>query len=311
MKKIIGLGNCLVDILVQMSDSRLLAELGLPSGSMQLIDSFEKEKIDLRLQYETKTRMPGGSAANTIKALAKLGAPVGFIGKVADDDNGNFFAEALQGVGVETYLVKGEGAATGEANTFIAQDGQRTFATYLGISGSLSVPEVLPEMLDGYDILYVEGYLVQNYALMDYVMQIAKQKGMKVCLDLASFNIVENDRNFFEYLIDSFVDIVFANEEESLAFTGRQPDAALALLAEKCEIAVVKLGARGSSAQKGAEVAKVPAHTVPQVVDTTGAGDFFAAGFLYAYINDGTLEECLLKGGELSAEIIQKIGCPI
>lgn len=311
MKKIIGLGNCLVDVLAKINDDRLLAELGLPSGSMQLIDSIEKEKIDLRLQYESKTNVPGGSAANTIKALAKAGAEVGFIGKVADDEKGRFFAEAMQSVGVKTMLAKGTDGATGVANTFIQPNGQRTFATYLGISGSLSADDVKPEMLEEYDILYVEGYLVQNHMLIDSVMQMAKKQGMTICLDLASYNIVENDTEFFRYLLESFVDIVFANEEESKAFTGSEPMTALGQLAAMCDIAVVKLGANGSSAQRGNEVARVDAPEVAQVVDTTGAGDYFAAGFLYAYINGESLEKCLQKGGELSAEVIQVIGCPI
>lgn len=311
MKKIIGLGNCLVDVLARLQDERLLAELGLPVGSMQLIDSREKECIDLRLQYETKERVPGGSAANTIKALAREGAEVGFIGKVANDEYGQFFAETLQSVGVKTYITKGEGDATGVANTFITPDGQRTFATYLGISGSLSITDIASEILDDYDILYVEGYLVQNLALIDGIMQLAKSKHMTICLDLASYNIVDGARDFFRYMLEEFVDIVFANEEESFAYTGKAPNEALAELAALCDIAVVKLGANGSSAQKGTEVARVAAAPVEKVVDTTGAGDYFAAGFLSAYINGGTLEECLIKGGQLSAEIIQVVGCPI
>lgn len=311
MKKIIGLGNCLVDMLVQLHDERLLTELGLPEGSMQIIDKKEKEEIALRLQYEKTSRVPGGSAANTIKALANEGAEVGFIGKVADDENGEFFVNELQSLGVNTQIVKTQGGATGVASTFISPNGQRTFATYLGVSSTLSLEDVLPEMLEGYDILYVEGYLVQNYALIDNVMQIAKKMGMTICLDLASYNIVEEQRGFFTYLLEQFVDIVFANEEESYAITEKAPAEALAQLASMCDIAVVKLGANGSSAQRGDEAVRVPAVPVPQVVDTTGAGDFFAAGFLSAYINGGSLADGLAKGSELSAKVIQIVGVSV
>lgn len=311
MKKIIGLGNCLVDVLVQLPNDEILESLGLPAGSMQLIDIKEKEKIDSCVGNMEKRMIPGGSAANTIKALGSAGVGAGFIGKIADDANGSFFAETLGGVGVKTFLARGKGAATGVANTFITPDGQRTFATYLGISGSLDTSDVRTEMLDGYDILYVEGYMVQNRRLVDFVMSEAKRRGMKVCLDLASYNVVEGNLEFFRHLLTEYVDIVFANEEESRAVTGKAPGTALLELGDMCETAVVKLGANGSSAKKGGEVVSVPACEVPLVVDTTGAGDYFAAGFLDAMIHGRDIEGCLLQGGRLSAKVIQVVGCPI
>ncbi|MGN1213582.1 MAG: adenosine kinase, partial [Bacteroidaceae bacterium] len=249
--------------------------------------------------------------ANTIKALSRNGVGVGFIGKIAADDNGDFFASTLERVGVKTFLTRGEGEATGVANTFISPDGQRTFATYLGISGSLGADEVKAEMLDGYDIVFVEGYLVQNRPLVEFVMSEAKKRGMEVCLDLASYNIVEENLDFFNHLLKDYVDIVFANEEESRALTSASPEEALALLSEMCETSVVKLGARGSSARRGTETAVVAAQKVEKVVDTTGAGDYFAAGFLEGYIKGESLADCLARGGGLSAEVIQVIGCPI
>lgn len=311
MKKILGLGNCLVDILVQLTENEALQPLGLPAGSMQLIDLSEKEKIDGFLAEAEIRKVPGGSAANTIKALANGGVGCGFVGKIAHDDNGEFFLKTLQGVGVETFLAYGGGAATGVANTFITPDGQRTFATYLGISGSLSATDVKPEMLQGYDCLYVEGYMVQNYELMDHVMGLAKQKGMKVCLDLASYNVVEANLDFFHHLLNDYVDIVFANEEESHAVTGCAPAEALLKLGELCEVAIVKLGAKGASAIMGGKVVKVPAIDVPTVVDSTGAGDYFAAGFLKAFVEGKDLEASLNEGSELSAKVIQVVGCPI
>lgn len=311
MKKIIGMGNCLVDVLMKLTDNSVLVRLDLPIGSMQLIDKSEKERIDLLLKNQDVSRVPGGSAANTIKALAKAGVEVGFVGKIADDDMGNFFADTLSSVGVRTFLTRGEGEATGVANTFISQDGQRTFATYLGISGSIGVADVTEDMLRGYDYLYVEGYLVQNYALMDHVMGMAKAMGLKVCLDLASYNVVEANLEFFRHLLADYVDIVFANEEESKALTGKEPNEALEELGRMCEVAVVKLGSKGTSAMRGNEKVVVAAREVAEVVDTTGAGDYFAAGFLDAMIRQKTLKECLDRGGELAAGVIQVIGCPI
>lgn len=311
MKKILGLGNCLVDVLVQLADNEQLLSLGLPAGSMRLIDLNEKEKIDTFVCNVENRRMPGGSAANTIKALGSAGVGVGFVGKIANDSNGDFFAQTLESVGVEMFLSRGEGAATGVANTFITPGGQRTFATYLGISGSLCPDDVSPRVLDGYDLLYVEGYMVQNRDLMDYVMSEAQRRDMKVCLDLASYNVVESNRDFFRHLLEDYVDIVFANEEESRAMTGVEPRSALLELGSMCEVAVVKLGARGAVAMADGEEASVPACEVPAVVDTTGAGDYFAAGFLEAMVRGGSLEDRLLQGSRLSAKVIQVVGCPI
>lgn len=317
MKKIIGIGNSLVDILVRLDSDSTLCGLGLKKGSMQLVDR------DFPLSSIGKTadivRAPGGSAANTMKALAHEGVETAFIGKVANDDNGHFFINALCGEGVSTDTVAiveqkaplSEQKHTGTATTFVSPDGERTFATCLGVSGTLEPNDFKPEVLDGYDILYVEGYLVQNHALIERVMQEANSRGMQVALDLASYNVVEQEREFFAYLVDEYVDILFANPEEATAFTGLPPREAVANLAGEVALAIVKLGSDGAVAQMSDELVCRPAVQVEHVVDTTGAGDFFAAGFLAEYIKGKNMAHCLDRGAALAAKIIQVMGTTI
>lgn len=304
--RVLGIGNALVDALVQVQDEALLTEMNLPKGSMQLIDTEGYEAVCRRLSQMQVKRATGGSAANTVLALAHLGAQPGIIGRVSEDDNGHFFADNCKRVGIETFLLPSE-LPTGVASTFITPDGQRTFATYLGAAATLHADDLRPEWLEGYAYLYIEGYLVQDHDLICRAVEMAHAAGLKVCLDLASYNIVEAQHEFFSYLLDH-TDIVFANEEEALAFTGKGPREALDLLAQRCEVAVVKTGKEGAMASRGEEFAQAPAEPVVQVVDTTAAGDFFAAGFLYRHAQGAPLSDCLEAGGAVAGAVIQVVG---
>jgi sugar/nucleoside kinase (ribokinase family) len=304
--RVLGIGNALVDALVQVQDEALLTEMNLPKGSMQLIDTEGYEAVCRRLSQMQVKRATGGSAANTVLALSHLGAQPGIIGRVSEDDNGHFFADNCKRVGIETFLLPSE-LPTGVASTFITPDGQRTFATYLGAAATLHADDLRPEWLEGYAYLYIEGYLVQDHDLICRAVEMAHAAGLKVCLDLASYNIVEAQHEFFSYLLDH-TDIVFANEEEALAFTGKGPREALDLLAQRCEVAVVKTGKEGAMARRGEEFAQAPAEPVAQVVDTTAAGDFFAAGFLYRHAQGAPLADCLVAGGAVAGAVIQVVG---
>ena len=306
MKKILGIGNALVDKLVKVGDESLLEELNLPKGSMQLVDTERYLSISQRMASMSAERATGGSAGNTILALANLQTSPGFIGKISDDENGRFFADNCRAHGITPYLLKDE-LPTGVASTFITPDGQRTFGTYLGAAACLQPEDVDAVDFKGYTYFYIEGYLVHNHALIEHAVDLARAAGLKVCLDLASYNIVEADRDFFAYLL-SKTDVVFANEEEARAFTGKAPREALTDLAALCEVAVVKGGADGAWAQRAEEVSFAEAMPVAEVVDTTGAGDFFAAGFLYALAQERPLKACLQAGAVLSGEVIQVIG---
>ena len=308
MQKIIGIGNSLVDILAKVNHESLLEDMGLPKGSMQLINSEELAFISKRMRSLEHTKASGGSAANTMKALARMGVEDSFIGKIASDEFGLFFRSELEACGVHTALINKPSGSTGIASTFITPDGQRTFATYLGASAGLCAEDITLELMEGYDMLYVEGYLVQNHELIEHTMDLAKRRRMTICIDLASYNIVESDRDFFHSLLARYVDIVFANEEEADAFVGKKTEEAARELGRLCPIAVVKLGGRGSSVYAGGKYYFTPAEQVEHIVDTTGAGDYFAAGFLYAYIHERPFDECIATGGKMAAKIIQVIG---
>lgn len=306
MKEIIGIGNALVDALYLVDNEDIIREFGLEKGAMHLIGENVFEKVCERMSASKRERTTGGSACNTILAMAHLGAPVGLIGKINDDENGRFFEDSFHKAGVRTFLMK-DAQPTGTASTFITPDGQRTFATYLGAAALLHPSEVSNHWLAGYSYLYIEGYLVQNHDLITAVVEAAKAQGVKVCVDLASYNIVAADRDFFARLLRK-TDIVFANEDEARAFTGLEPEAALEQLAAVCETAVVKVGKRGAYARRGAETVFVPAKSGTKVIDTTAAGDYFSAGFLYGAAQGWPLEKCLANGTVMANEIIQVVG---
>ena len=307
MKKIIGIGNALVDALVTLSDDGLLRQFGLPKGGMTLIGDEEQQHIQECFASLEVQRATGGSAGNTMLALANLGATPGFIGAVGDDATGHFFADNCEQCGIVPYLATLP-VQSGVAYTFISPDGERTFATYLGAAAMMGPENLTASMFEGYDYLYVEGYLVQNHALILRAVELAKEMGLKVCLDLASYNIVAADHEFFTRLVTDYVDIVFANEEEARAFSAADPATALEHLHSLCEVAVVKLGAAGSTVMCGGEKAFAPAMEVGKVVDTTAAGDFYAAGVMYGLMNGYTLTQCAEVGTLLSGHVIQTVG---
>ena len=307
MDKIIGLGNALVDILVKMSDDSLLDKLNLPKGSMQLIDENKLEEIESEFKNLKTKRSTGGSAGNTISALAKLGAAPGFIGKIGNDENGAYFSKTMRKNGVDVHLIISE-LQSGVASTLVSSDGERTFGTYLGASSTLCAGDLSKEMFEGYSYLYVEGYLLQDHDLMIRAVQLAKESGLQVCLDMASYNIVEAEREFFDMLITKYVDIVFANESEAFALTGKEPIEALNEISSKCSVAIVKTGNKGSYIKKGTEVINVMADEMKKAVDTTGAGDFYAAGFMYGLTCGYSLEKCAQISTLLAETVIQVLG---
>lgn len=307
MDKIIGMGNALVDVLVRIDDDSLLEKLHLPKGSMQLIQEDTLSEIRKYTSGMKIHRSTGGSAGNTVCALAALGANPGFIGKVGQDETGAFFGDTLRQRGVNALLATSD-LPSGIASTFISTDGERTFGTYLGAAATLRAEDLSRKMFAGYNYLYIEGYLLQDHDLMLRAVQLAKEEGLQVCLDMASYNVVEAERDFFDQLIVKYVDIVFANESEALAYTGKTPHEALEEIASKCSIAVVKTGKEGSLVKKGTEVIQLLSCPVDNVLDTTGAGDFYAAGFMYGLTCGYSLEKCVQISTILATAVIQEVG---
>ena len=307
MKRILGMGNVLVDVLVQVKDDTLLQELDLPKGSMQLLSTERYLAVSQRLHGLSPRRTTGGSACNTLLAFANLGGQPGLIGKVGRDEPADFFARNCREKGIAARLLTDPDLPTGVASTIITPDGQRTFGTYLGAAAALEPDDLRAEWFDGYDYFYIEGYLVQNHDLVLRAIELAHAAGCEVCLDLASYNIVEADLDFFRALMPS-IDIVFANEQEAQALTGLEARAALDALAATCHIAVVKIGKHGVWACHGTEVAHCAARDVPVVVDTTAAGDYFAAGFMHALAAGEPLATCIARGSLLAGHIIEVVG---
>lgn len=308
MTHILGIGNALVDSLVQVNNDLILKELSLPKGSMQLIDTERYLELQNRMEAYAPKRTTGGSACNTILAIAHMGGQPGLIGKIGHDEPGRFFAKAFRDQGVKTQMLYDKELPTGVASTFITPDGQRTFGTYLGAAANMQPHDFQPRYLRGYDFLYIEGYLVQNHDLIRRAVHLAHRSGMKVCVDMASYNIVQDDRDFFNELLHH-TDIVFANELEAEAFTDCQmAEFNVRALGKICEIAVVKVGKKGVLVRHGEEQVFCPAREVPQVVDTTAAGDYFSAGFLHALSEGRSLRTAARLGSLLAGHIIEVVG---
>ena len=307
MEKIIGIGNALVDVLVRLKDDSVLEQVGLPKGGMTLIDEARQKELRTCMEKLPMEQATGGSAGNSMLALAKLGGNAGFVGKIGKDVLGKFYADNCKKVGIEARLLECN-LPTGVANTFISPDGERTFGTCLGAASTLQAKDITPALFEGVSMAHIEGYLVQNHELMEAICQTAMEMSVQLSLDLASYNVVAADLPFFQHLVQDYIDIVFANEEEAAAFTGKKEplEALREIAALKC-LAVVKLGGKGASARLGREEVIVPAHKVP-VVDTTAAGDFFAGGFLYALNRGASLKDCLSCGALLSEHIIGVVG---
>ena len=250
----------------------------------------------------------GGSAGNTIRAMAKLGCDVGFIGKVGQDTTGDFFVQALENLGVEPVIFRGT-ERSGKCVSLISPDGERTMVTHLGAALELTAEEIETSIFDHYDCLYVEGYLVQNHDLILKAAKTAKECGLKVAVDLASFNIVAENLEFLRGLVRDYVDIVFANEDEAKTFTCEaEPLNALQVISEMCELAVVKIGIKGAMIKQGDEVVHVGIMAAAKRVDTTGAGDFYAAGFLSGLCDGLSLRQCGTIGAITAGKVIEVVG---
>lgn len=305
MKKILGIGSALVDILSRIDDDSLLDMLGLPKGSMQLVSADEAEAINKTLSATNMAA--GGSAANTISGLAKLGAEAGFLGVVGDDYIGRFFEKEMNDTGVVPMLVKSTTSPSGRVQAIVTSDSERTFATYLGASLELSKEHVTPEKFNGWDVFYVEGYLVSNPEMLNHALATAKKAGMNIAIDLASYNVVSDNREYLLDIVRNYANIVFANEEEAKALTGMEPEQALDFIASMCDIAVVKIGKKGALVKHGDLTCRI-APVDAKVIDTTGAGDMFAAGFLWGLVNGKTLQQCGDMGSLLASNIIEVTG---
>lgn len=301
------MGNALTDILYQVSEEDLIA-LNLPKGSMNLISMDKAREIQERFTNVRMRMVAGGSACNTITTIASLGGKAAFIGKIGNMGVGDFYREDLSRMGVAPIMLRSEDKMSGCSIVLITPDGERTFATYLGAALDLVPEDINIEAFRGYDIFHIEGYLVQNHALIAKAVKLAKEAGCRVSLDLASYNVILENLDFLRSLVHDYVDIVFANEEEAKAFTGKDDHQAnLLTLASECEIAVVKVGKNGSLVRMGEQQYQIGAVSTC-CVDSTGAGDLYAGGFLYALGEGFDIRRCAEIGTIAAGRVCEVIG---
>ncbi|VBB46831.1 PfkB domain protein [uncultured Paludibacter sp.] len=309
MKKILGIGNALTDILFRTKNDEILTQLQLKKGSMQLVDDVKSKKIISLFKEQLPVMATGGSASNAINGATKLGNNGGFIGKIGNDEIGKFFAQNSLENGVEPFLKISE-TSSGNCTVIVSADGERTLCTFLGAASELLAEDLDSTIFFEYDIFHIEGYLVQNHELIRTALKMAKKADMLVSIDLASFNTVEENRDFLYEMIDKYVDITFANEDEATAFSQSTPEDALRKIGELCDIAVVKLGRNGSLVKKAGEIYKIDAYQV-DCVDSTGAGDMYAAGFLHGLSKNYPLDVCGKIGSLVSAKVVEVMGAKL
>ena len=309
MKTVLGIGNALVDELIPLEDDALLQEFDLEKGSMTLVD---KEKMNAILErtvsLDVKTeRSAGGSVANSIHGLSQLGTPSGYIGKIGADDYGAFFRSFMEQNNICATLFTGK-EDSGKCISLISKDSERTMATYLGAAIELDASDLTVEPFKEYDYFYLEGYLVQNYSLVEKAVKLAREAKVEIAIDLASFNVVEANRDFLDSIVGDYIDIVFANEEEARAFTGKEnPGDALSEISKRCKIAVVKTGKKGSLISTGNSIHQIPPIDA-SAVDTTGAGDLYASGFFYGLTSGLPLDICGKMGSITAGKVVEVMG---
>ena len=309
MKKILGIGNALVDILVHIDNDEILDRLHLSKGGMEMIDAQRKREILEVIAEMPQTMATGGSTSNTIHGIARLGATAGYIGKVGNDELGRLFRQECERFGVIPHLIESD-EDTGVAITFISPNAERTFATYLGAAATMQPSEVDEKIFDSYDLIHIEGYLIFNHDLILDVCRKAKAHGLQISMDMASYNLIESNLEFVKMLLRDYVNIIFANEEEAKAYTGVEQVEALHALSEECSIAIVKIGKEGSFIKMNGEVTAIEPVDA-QRIDTTGAGDIYASGFLYGYINGYSALKAGNLASYLSSRMIEYVGAKL
>ena len=308
-KLIVGIGSALVDLLAR-EDDAFLNQIDAAKGGMILVDEKFIQNVVSQLTGQP-TMVPGGSACNTLVGIGRLGGDASFIGKRGEDALGDLLEEGLIASGVQPKLLRSE-QPTGRVLSIITPDAQRSMLTFLGASLELSISEIRPDCFAGAAVVHVEGYLLFNRDLITTVVTTAKQAGARVSLDLASYTVVEQAKPFLEGLVYDCVDILMANEDEARVFTGESDeDRSLQLLSEKVETAVLKLGARGSVVSHRGETVKIAPTGSSDIIDTTGAGDLWASGFLYGLVNELPLERCGKIASACGYEVCRVVGAAI
>ncbi|MCJ2187550.1 adenosine kinase [Novosphingobium beihaiensis] len=308
---VIAIGNAIIDVIANCEDS-LIEELGLARGGMMLIDDEQASSL-----YEAMgpaREISGGSAANTLAGLAQLGAKCGFIGQVAQDQLGDVFTHDIRAGGIHFDVPAREGnPPTARCLIFVTPDGQRTMNTFLGASHYLPAEALDEALIADAAVLYLEGYLwdpEEPRAAMRKAIAAARAAGRKVAFTPSETFVIDRHRADFLDLIDAGqIDVLFCNEHEMAALTGEADfEAGIAALAPRIPVLVVTRSADGAVAVANGVRSQVAAEPIDKVVDTTGAGDLFAAGFLFGHVRGKPVEDCLRMGAICASEIISHYG---
>ncbi len=307
---VVGIGNAIVDVLSH-SDHAFLDAHGLPKGGMTLIDAEMADRVYGAMGPGVE--VSGGSVANTMAALAMLGARAAYVGKVRDDDFGRVFRHDIRAAGVVFDSAPApDGPPTARCHVLVTADAERTMATHLGACLDLGPDDIDPELIAASRVSYLEGYIWDPPRAKDALrmaIRVAKENSRTVALSLSDPFCVDRHRDEWRDLVEGPVDIVFANEDEMRAlYEENDLERAIARVRGRCPLAVVTRGEKGSLVVTADEVHEVPAQAVERLIDTTGAGDMFAAGFLFGLTEGMPLADCARAGAAAAAEVISHFG---
>lgn len=306
---VVGVGSALIDILVH-EDDEFLGKTGAAKGGMTYVD---KDFIEHTVSRSTLTPsvVPGGSACNTIVGIGRLGGNARFVGKCGNGPMGQLFRSDLERRNVAPMLFDSD-SPTGRVLSIITPDAERSMFTFLGASAEIQPAEIDPNCFQSAGIVHIEGYLLFNRELMRAVLNAAKAAGALVSLDLASYTVVADASDILPDMVAEDVNILIANEDEAAAYAKTNDEnRALEYMVENVDIAVLKRGARGSFIAQNGNRVDVAAFGNGTAVDTTGAGDLWAAGFLYGLVNGKSLDQCGALGSRLGYEVCQVVGADI
>ena len=309
-KKILGIGNAIIDILAKVDDEFLINNK-LIKGSMKLINKSEFENIKKNLKIEKV--VAGGSVANTMAGIANLQGKPSFIGKINSDNFGEMYKKSLQDINVNfTYLEKNENLSTGASIILITPDSERTMCTYLGISSHLSENDINENNILNHELIFLEGYLWDkgiSEKMFKHVINIAKKNKIKIAMSLSDIFCVTRHKQDFYNLLQNDLDILIGNENEINELADKNSLLeSVNQLKKLNKILVITRSENGSMAIKNNEIINCKSIKVNKVLDLTGAGDLFAAGFLKEYLDNSEIKKCLETGSMLASKIIQKIG---
>lgn len=305
-----GIGNAIVDVIAHATDDDL-TRLSLPKGAMTLIDEARAES--LYGQMAPAREISGGSVANSMAGIASLGGTAGYIGKIRNCQLGEVFAHDIRAAGVQFNSQPSvSGKSTARCLIMVTPDGQRTMNTFLGACVDLGPEDIDEALIARSQVTYIEGYLWDPPRAKEALLraaQLAHKHGRKVALSLSDAFCVDRHRGEFTRLVDDHVDVLFANESEALSLTQQTSyELALSALRGRCETIVVTRGAQGASVLSGEQIVHVPAEPIDKLVDTTGAGDLFAAGFLFGYTHGRSAGDSAKLGALCAAEVISHYG---